>query len=159
MARKAFQDQTPSNNCWGCGPNNEEGLQIKSYWNEEVEGETILHWTPAPYHKAGPDHILNGGIISTIIDCHSIFTAVAQAAKDEGVPISNEIWYVTGTLKVVYLNPTPIDQPVELHARVIEAKRKKSKITCSLISNGIETVQGESIGIRVPNEWRDRSSH
>ena len=58
-----------------------------------------------------------------------------------------------------FLKPALIDQPVELIAKVIEIKGKKSVISCSVYSNGVETAQGETIAIRVPDEWRDRSSH
>ncbi len=159
MTKIAFQDQMPSNNCWGCGPNNEDGLQIKSYWAEKLEGVALMRWTPAHYHKAGPDHVLNGGIISTIIDCHSICTAIAHVAKIEEVPISDDLWHVTGTLNVKYLKPTPIDQPVELRAQIVEMKGKKSIVSCSLYSNSIETAQGKTIAFKVPAEWLNRSSH
>jgi len=34
MENKAIQDKWPEigTYCWGCGRNNEQGLQIKSYW-------------------------------------------------------------------------------------------------------------------------------
>lgn len=159
MTKKAFQDFTLQNNCWGCGPNNEDGLQVKSYWKTDTKDEAVMTFMPETYHKAGPNHILNGGIISTLIDCHSMFTALATAANHQNIPISDEIWYVTGTLKVKFLKPALIDQPVELIAKVIEIKGKKSVISCSVYSNGVETAQGETVAIRVPNEWRDRSSH
>lgn len=159
MTKIAFQDQMPSNNCWGCGPNNQQGLQIKSYWNDEVKEQAVMQWKPAPYYKAGPDHILNGGIISTLIDCHSICTAVAKNANDTGVPISDDIWFVTGTLNVKFLKPTLIDDPVKLLAEIVDSTGKKSIIRCSLYSNGIETARGETIAIRVANDWRNRSSH
>lgn len=152
--RRAFQDQMPSNHCWGCGPSNKDGLQIKSYWAEDGE-EGICTWQPAPYHLAGPKHILNGGIISTLIDCHSICTAIAAAYKAEGRDIGDDIWYVTGSLQVRYLLPTPVDQPVTLRARITETTEKKSIVACSLYSNGQETARAEVVAIKVNAEaWR-----
>lgn len=159
LINKAFQDYMPNNNCWGCGPNNEEGLQLKSYWDNGELNTSLMRWKPESFYKAGPDHILNGGIISTLIDCHSICTAVAQKAKDEKVQINDEIWFVTGTLKVEYLKPTFIDYPVTLNAKVIEKGKKKSIISCSLFSNGIKTAHGQVVGILVSSEWRNNSSH
>lgn len=111
-----------------------------------------MTWTPDKHFKAGPDHILNGGIIGTLIDCHGVFTAVAQAAKNDNVDIDESLWFVTGTLKVVYLKPTVIDRPVELRAKVVEKKGKKSVVEVLLFSEGIETVKGEVIAIKVPSE-------
>jgi hypothetical protein len=62
----AFQDQIPANFCYGCGPGNPVGLHIRSIWAGD---EALCVFQPAPYHAAGPRHILNGGIIATLIDC------------------------------------------------------------------------------------------
>ena len=54
MDRPAFQDQIGGNHCWGCGPLNAHGLQIKSYWSEDDDGEAVCIWRPQSYHAAGP---------------------------------------------------------------------------------------------------------
>ena len=74
---KAFQDEMVGNYCWGCGADNPAGLHLKSYWDGEV---AVAQWTPAHEYSAGPRHILNGGIIATLLDCHGVCTAVASAA-------------------------------------------------------------------------------
>jgi hypothetical protein len=68
----AFQDQIPDNYCWGCGADNPDGLHLKSEWDGD---DAIAHWTPWPRFAAGPKHILNGGIIATLLDCHGVCTA------------------------------------------------------------------------------------
>ena len=71
----AFQDLMHDNFCWGCGADNPDGLQIKTVW----DGDTSLtRWTPQPQFAAGPRHILNGGIIATLLDCHGVCTAIAD---------------------------------------------------------------------------------
>ena len=82
MSEIAIQDLLPENHCFGCGPLNPEGLQIKSFWSGE--SETICTYQPESKHAAGPTHILNGGVIATLIDCHCICTAVAEAYRREG---------------------------------------------------------------------------
>lgn len=116
MKQRAFQDQLRENHCFGCGSANEHGLQIKSYWSGD---QAVCTWQPQTFHAAGPPDLLNGGIIATLIDCHSICTAIAAAYHAEGREIGSEppVWYVTASLKVRYLRPTPIDQPVVLRAR------------------------------------------
>lgn len=50
-SKEAFQNLIPNNQCFGCGPNNKDGLQIKSYWSKP--GESICPFEPAPHHMAG----------------------------------------------------------------------------------------------------------
>src|SRR5579862_3505023 len=135
--RRAFQDLMTHNHCWGCGPDNPKGLHLKSYWEGD---EGMARWHPQPWHMAGPTHVLNGGIIATICDCHSICTAIADAARREGRPIDAKpvIWYVTAKLDVTYLRPTPIQDEVVLRARVTEARGRKSIVTCSVEAGGEE---------------------
>lgn len=80
MNKKAIQDYYPDNvaKCYGCGPLNEHGLKIKSY----VDGdETVCIYAPMEYHKAFEGFVY-GGLIASIIDCHSLATAVASTAKE-----------------------------------------------------------------------------
>ncbi len=82
---KAFQDYYPGDFacCYGCGRLNEHGLQIKSYWDGN---ETVCHFTPRPYHTAIPGYVY-GGLIASLIDCHSTGSAAAAAARAAGRPI------------------------------------------------------------------------
>lgn len=154
MAPPAFQDLMKDNHCWGCGSLNEKGFQIKSRWDGD---EAVCVWTPRPEHAAGPRHVLNGGVIATVIDCHSICTAVAEAYRDAGRSINSDpiIWYVTGSLKVDFLRPTLIDQPIELRAQIAEKREKKTLVTCTLLSQGKPCAQGEVVAVRVPPAWRE----
>jgi len=153
MAQQAFQECIAERYCWGCGLLNEHGLQIRSYWSGD---QSVCTWQPRPYHAAGPKHILNGGVIATIIDCHCICTAIAAAYRAEGRSMDTEpsIWYVTASLQVAYLKPTPIDGPVSLRASVKESTGKKTIVTCSLFARGEECARGEVVAVRVPAAWR-----
>ena len=155
MNRRAIQDQfLRDNHCWGCGRLNEHGLQLKSYWLGE---EAVAIWEPQSYHAAGPLDVVNGGIIATIIDCHSACTAMAAAYQAEGRETGTEpqIWCATASLQVTYLRPTPIDQPVELRARVKEMGERKIVVTCSVLSDGDECARGEVVAVRVPPKWTE----
>lgn len=153
MDQMAIQDYIEKNQCWGCGSSNEHGLHLKSYFSGE---ESVCTWKPREYHMAGPRHFLNGGIIATIIDCHSICTAIADAYGREGRELSTEpfIWYVTASLKIDYLRPTPIGESVTLRASVKEIKGKKSIVECALFAENLERVRAEVIAVRVPTaDW------
>lgn len=153
MTRIAFQDRMLDNHCFGCGPNNEKGLRIKSFWDGD---DSVCTFRPSPEHAAGPKRYLNGGIIATIIDCHGICTAVADLYRAEGREIGTEpsLWCVTGTLSVRYMAPVPIDRPVELRATIVERAGKRMNLECLLLSDGDECARGEVVAIRVPPEWR-----
>jgi acyl-coenzyme A thioesterase PaaI-like protein len=149
---ESFQDLMTRNLCFGCGAGNTAGLQLRSYWDGQ---DAVCTFVPGSHHMAGPDHILNGGILSTIIDCHSVCTAVAHAHRLEERPIGSEpfIWYVTGSLKVDFLRPTPISQPVQLRAQIIEARERKTRVACLAASGGKECAVGDVLAVRVKESW------
>jgi acyl-coenzyme A thioesterase PaaI-like protein len=153
MARESFQEKLPENYCWGCGSANPHGLKIRSFWDGE---EAVATWQPQEFHAAGPRHILNGGIIASLIDCHAVCTAIAAAYRAEDRPVGSSppLWYATGTLKVTYLKPTPLGGPVLLRARVMERKEKKTTVACSLFAEGVECARAEVVAVRVSDAWR-----
>jgi acyl-coenzyme A thioesterase PaaI-like protein len=148
---RAFQDQLAEvgfTHCWGCGSQNEHGLQIKSYWDGD---ECVCTWQPQPYHQAWPG-IVNGGILATIIDCHTASAAMAatyRAANRElnTLPL---IPYVTASLQVSYLRPTPLSGPLVLRAIVREQTARKTLVTCTLAAQGEICVRGEALLVRLP---------
>ena len=82
MQKKAFQDFYPDDHshCYGCGRLNALGLQVKSYWDGD---ETVAHFTPQPHHTAIPGYVY-GGLIASLIDCHSTGSAAAAGYRQEG---------------------------------------------------------------------------
>lgn len=154
MVQRAFQDEMSGNRCWGCGNANDNGLQIKSYWSGD---EAVCSWQPKAYHNAGPPHVLNGGIIATLMDCHCGWTAIAAAYRKEGREMNTQpsIWYATASLNVKYLRPTPMDKDVVLRAQIKEATEKKAIVTCSLFAKGQECAVGEVVAVRVPERFWD----
>ncbi|MFW9793502.1 MAG: PaaI family thioesterase [Candidatus Thorarchaeota archaeon] len=133
--------------CWGCGKNNEHGLQLKSFWNDE---EAVATWEPKEYHLAFPG-ILNGGIIATLIDCHGTGTANAAAHKTAG-DSEQHFMHVTGQISVKYLRPTPLDKPVTLRARVKEMNENKITVLCDLYSGEMKCATGKVLTVRVDTD-------
>jgi acyl-coenzyme A thioesterase PaaI-like protein len=132
--------------CYGCGSLNDAGLQIKSH----VEGdECVCEWTPQDYHVAGPD-IVYGGIIASVIDCHSAATAMSLAAKHEGKEIAADSgpFYLTKSLNIQYLKPTPIGHPLQLRARVVKFQGRGAQVECELYCNGELCAKGDSVFVR-----------
>ena len=148
MSEQAFQDQGSVNYCYGCGADNDKGLQIKSTWDGD---EAVATWKAQPHHCGGSKEIVNGGIIASLIDCHSLNLAIAHAYRSEGRPIGSapRIGYVTGNLSVSYLKPTPISEPLQLRARITKIEGRKTWVSCTLSTGGRVCATAEVLGIRV----------
>ena len=151
--RKAFQDCYPEelSHCHGCGRLNEHGLQIKSYWSGD---ETVATFVPRPEHMAIPGYVY-GGLLASLVDCHGTGTAAAAAYRAEGRPMDSQppLRYVTASLKVDYLRPTPLGPPLELRGRVTELKGRKVVVQISLSAEGIECVRGEVVAVQIPESF------
>lgn len=152
----AIQDQLQHNHCYGCGAENDKGLQIKSHWHGD---ESVCRYMPRPEQCAGPLQYVYGGTIASIIDCHCNCTAMSNYYRLEGraVGAAPEIWCVTGRLTVSYLAPTPIDQEIVLRATIEECGERKTVVKCRAYSGDTQTAEGEVISIRVPDSWRGSS--
>lgn len=150
----AIQDLLKHNHCYGCGADNPHGMQIKSHREGD---ETVCRYTPRPEQSAGPLQYLYGGTIASLIDCHSVGTAIANYYRREGREVGEgeEIWCVTGRLTVNYLAPTPIDAEVTVRATIEECHEKKTIVRCRVYSGETQTAEGEVIAVRVPPSWRD----
>jgi acyl-coenzyme A thioesterase PaaI-like protein len=150
MAEKAFQDYYPDewSYCYGCGRLNEHGLQIKSYWEGD---ETICLFQPRPYHTAVPGYVY-GGLIASLIDCHSTGTAAAAAYRHNGRPLDSlpPFRFLTASLQVDYIRPTPIDAVLEVRARVKEIKGRKVVVESTLSAKGEVCARGEVVAVQLP---------
>jgi acyl-coenzyme A thioesterase PaaI-like protein len=153
MEQKAFQDYYDDavSYCYGCGRLNQDGLQIKSYWDGN---EAVCTFVPRPYHTAIPGYVY-GGLIASLIDCHSTGTAAAAAYRAAGREMGSlpAFRYVTASLKVDYLRPTPIDGPLTLRARVEEITGRKTRVSCSLYAGGEECARGDVLVAQMPEKW------
>ncbi len=153
MALKAFQDYYVdwAAVCYGCGRLNDHGLHIKSFWDGD---ESVCTFTPQPYHTAIAGYVY-GGLIASLIDCHSTGTAAAAAFRAEGREMDTlpPRRFVTGTLHVEYLRPTPIEGPMELRSQVKEIKGRKITVATTLSVQGQVCARGEVVAIQVPEDW------
>jgi acyl-coenzyme A thioesterase PaaI-like protein len=150
MDKKAIQDyySDPMSHCYGCGRLNEFGMKIKSFWNGE---ESIARFTPKSYHTAFPGFVY-GGLIASLIDCHGTGTAAAAAYTAEGRDMGTdpELRYVTASIRVDYIKPTPINTELVLIGRVKEIEGKKVIVNVDVLANGKVCVRGEVLAIKIP---------
>jgi acyl-coenzyme A thioesterase PaaI-like protein len=150
--QKAFQDYYPDHmaHCYGCGSLNEHGHQIKSYWDGE---ESVCYFDPKPYHTAIPGYVY-GGLLASLIDCHGTGTAAAAAYREAGRDMDTEpaLRFLTGSLHVDYLKPTPLGVTLEVRGKVKEVKGRKVVIEEWIVANGVTTVRGEVVAVQVPEQ-------
>ncbi len=150
MSKKAIQEYYPDefNQCFGCGQLNQSGYKLKSYLDGD---ETVAFFIPKPYHISVPGYVY-GGLIASIIDCHGIGTAVAAAYKAKGREIGSEpkLRYVTASLHVDYLRPTPLGVQLEVRGRLREIRGRKIVVEVTLLANGEICAKGEVVGAPLP---------
>ncbi len=151
MTQKPFQDYYPDElaRCYGCGKLNPYGHHIKSYWDGD---ESVCRFVPEPYHTSVPGYVY-GGLLASLIDCHGTGTAAAaayRAAKAEDAGAEPNMRFLTASLHVEYLKPTPLNAQLEVRGRVKEHKGRKIVVEEWLLANGVITVRGEVIAVQIP---------
>lgn len=130
---QAAQDEwAPSSICFGCGPANEQGLRIKSHWEGDV---FIARFTPEPHHQAFPG-VLSGGIIGTLLDCHSNWCASTTLKREKKLERAPET--VTAEYSVKLRRPCPADVELILRARPtdIDTERDRVVVDAEIEANG-----------------------
>lgn len=139
----------PNGVCFGCGPANPQGIQIKSHWAEDGK-HVIATVTPDPKFTGWPD-LVYGGFLAMVTDCHSNWTAIAHhyRAENREPGHSPRIQCVTGQLGVRYLKPTPMGVPLHLSAWVEGEVGRKTRVLCEIRANDQVTVTGDSVFVRV----------
>jgi acyl-coenzyme A thioesterase PaaI-like protein len=159
MSQKAFQDYYPEqlSHCYGCGRLNKHGLQIKSYWEGQ---ESVCTFQPRPYHTAIPGYVY-GGLIASLIDCHSTGTAAAAAYREDGRSMDTNppFRFLTASIHVDYLQPTPIDVPLEIRGWVKEIKGRKVIVSSTVSANGEICARGEVVAVQVPEHLVNLDPH
>jgi acyl-coenzyme A thioesterase PaaI-like protein len=132
---KSLQEtHAPNSICFGCGPANAKGLRIRSF--AMPDGSVEAEFQPESHHEAFPG-MLNGGIIGSLLDCHSNWTAAYSLMKQAG--LSEPPCTVTAEFQVKLRAPTPSGAPVRLVARVKEIGPDRAVISAELFSRANPT--------------------
>jgi len=144
MDRSLQDTYAPTHRCFGCGPGNPQGLQIKSFPDGE---ETVCEWTPQKHHEAW-DGTVSGGICGTLLDCHSNWTAAWHLMRRAGQdhPPST----VTSEFHVRLKRPTPSDKPLQLRAKIAEISDDRAVVEATISSGGVVTCTCRGVFVAVP---------
>jgi acyl-coenzyme A thioesterase PaaI-like protein len=147
---KAVQDFYPDDfaRCYGCGRLNAHGHHVRSQWDGD---EVVARFTPRAEHIAMIGFVY-GGLLASLIDCHAMGTAAATAERADGREIGEAASprFVTASLRVDYLKPTPMGPELELRAHVTLAGERKSVVAVTVTASGVITVRGEVVAVRIP---------
>lgn len=145
-----IQDHYPDDfaHCYGCGRHNSVGIHLQSHWEGD---EVVARITPRPEYTAFPG-LVYGGILASFVDCHAMATAAAHTERLAGRVVGEQPAprFVTGSLHVDYLKPTPSGTELVLRARVKDVGRRKVVVEVRLWAGEVETVRGEVVAVAIP---------
>jgi hypothetical protein len=141
---KSLQDTYGENGtCFGCGPKNDKGLQIKSF----QEGDKyICKYRPREEHQAFPG-VINGGIIGAIFDCHGNWTAAHTLfLRDPDKPFPST---VTITFSVILKRPTPFGEELLVTTEVENIEGNKVAVKGNMMAGEKETASFTGVFYKV----------
>ncbi|MCJ7630526.1 MAG: PaaI family thioesterase [Longimicrobiales bacterium] len=146
----AVQDYYPEDvaHCFGCGRLNEDGHQLKTVWEGD---ETVSRFLPKSHHTAIPGYVY-GGLIASLLDCHGTGGAAAATLRREGREIGEgeAPRFVTASLQVDFLKPTPLGPELVVRGRIIEITDRKVILEETLSADGVITARGKVVAVRMP---------
>jgi acyl-coenzyme A thioesterase PaaI-like protein len=129
--------------CYGCGPANPDGLQLKSY----LEGDQLVaHFQAEKKHQAF-EGMLNGGVIGTLLDCHCNWMACCHLMKRLNLPAPPTTVTAEYTIKMEH--PTPIAGPLELRAWVVDASDRRVTVDGTISAGELVTARCRGIFVAV----------
>ncbi|MEO8273981.1 MAG: PaaI family thioesterase [Chloroflexota bacterium] len=145
MDSRSLQERfAPAGRCFGCGPANGQGLRIRSF--EADDGTVVAEWSARPEHEAF-DGFVNGGILGTLIDCHSNWTAISVLMASGWAAEAPST--VTADLSVRFRRPTPSSKPLRLVGRAVEVAPDRVTVETTVEVDGEVTARGRATFVPV----------
>jgi len=127
----------PQGRCFGCGPANAKGLRIRSFpAGGGADDPVVATFQPEPHHEAF-DGMVNGGILGTLLDCHSNWTALWHLMRRDGLEAPP--FTVTADFHVRLLRPTPSREPLQLEARAVASEGRRVTVEATVSAAGTVT--------------------
>ena len=143
----SVQDQFAKHSiCYGCGPANPKGLQIKSY---RTDKGLEMSFETKPEHQAFPG-VINGGVIGSLFDCHGNWAA-AVGLLDSG-NYSDLPSTVTASYSVQMLRPTPYGKILEITAVIDSLSIDRAEVSLDLFCKDILCAKGQGLFIAVKKD-------
>ena len=147
----AVQDRYPDDFswCYGCGRLNKEGHQFRTGWDGN---QTVTYYEAQDIHIAIPGFVY-GGLIASMIDCHGTGSASLALHRKNGFePSQNEIppRFVTASLNVNYIKPTPHGKILKAVGTVEEIHPKKFRVSVDVYADDEHVAVGEVVAVVMP---------
>ena len=137
--------------CWGCGPKNEDGLHMKSYPSESGD-ECICTVRPDKMYTGGVPKNLFGGMIAMIFDCHGTASAAYFAHINNGLEFDENTLigrFITARLEVDFKKPTPMNEEIEVIAKLEEIGERKAIINMEMLAKGEIRAKAKMVAVKV----------
>lgn len=152
---KAIQDIYSDDfaHCFGCGRLNKEGHQLRTSWDGD---KTVTYYQPEQKYTGGALGIVYGGLIASIIDCHSAGSASLALHRKNGHEIGDghpAPRFVTATLNVQYIAPTPQDVLLKAVGTVEEIHPKRFKVLTELFAADTLVARGDVEMVVMPSTF------
>jgi len=150
----AIQDYYPDDFAWcyGCGRLNEKGHHFRTTWEGE---KTLTVFMPKPEHIAVHGFVY-GGLVASLIDCHGSGSSSLAFCRKNGREIKAGMEaprFVTASLHVNYLKPTPHNVPLKAFGIVEEIHPKRWKIDTEVFADDVLCATGEFVGVVMPKTF------
>ena len=156
LAGPSLQEQfAPAGRCFGCGPANDDGLRIRSFRSGDDPEQLVAEWQPSARHEAFSG-VVNGGIIGTLLDCHSNWTAAIHLMlrrSAERPPTTVTLEYA-----IRLRRPTPSTGPLRLRAWVTDSNEDRATIEAEMVVDATVTATclGTFVAVRPGHPAYDR---
>lgn len=151
---KPLQDLYPDDfaHCYGCGRLNAHGLHLKSEWRD---GKAVARFQPASDHMALPGFVY-GGLIASLFDCHAMATAAGATMAAAGAEPGRDPTprFVTASLHVEFLRPTPLGPELTLRGHAVEVGERKVVVETSIFADDLECARARVVAVRAPATMR-----
>jgi uncharacterized protein (TIGR00369 family) len=124
------------NRCFGCGQANRSGLRLKFFVDEQ---QTIVCPVRLARRFEGPPGYAHGGVIATLLD-----EAMSKANRQF------DVLAMTRQMEVEYLKPVPLEAPLVLTGRHVEASGRVHRCEAQLANEaGVALARAKAIFIEV----------
>jgi len=106
-----------------------------------------MEFLPAEHHQAFPG-VINGGILGTLLDCHSNWCAATALMQANGWDAAQ--CTVTADFHVKLRRPTPAGKTLRLEARPAEMQGDRVVVHCEVLCDGkvTATCDGTFVAVR-----------
>lgn len=139
--------------CFGCGPAHDDGIGLESYLSED--GESLVATVdPDERYTSGADNVAYGGFVASLIDCHSVWTAITFGhLVNERDLEDRALEYVTSDLSVDFERPTPLDESLELRGWIDGEPDSRMTVFTELGTAEKTTATGEVVTVEVTDHY------